>query len=465
MPPPDDVRREAGSVDASRFRRPDRAPASAPPSGDPDVLLPADGVDGPPGAAEGGRPPDHSLAAVSQTRALAEPLAALAAAFQANAEALRRSQEVTADLGRALQRADRSELLLQSTGALNDTFKGVTAVQRTLIQRIEESGKEAREGRWFLPLIVLAAVALVGGVAWVLVDGMSGLREDVMGTGDVATQLSNAARDARDETKAEWQARLETERTAHEERLRAIEDRLRSAEAERDAEKATRQSVEGDLTAARAELSVTRVDTLKVRALEDEANRLRAEQVLKDPEIERLKREVAEEKRVSADLRKRLADAGLSRPVPAGPPTEPIVAGDGAPPASAEADDGSLTRERAQLDRARGRLNELLQTGAANRADYLQVNRVGGMGLTRLVDVQATRHGPTGKPLNSIRAKELRIVVDRQRRVVEFTFTEGSLDFGGSTIPFPNGVFTSVVADGDAVGPWNASGLSVVTAK
>src|SRR5262245_27695509 len=156
-----------------RFRRPERP---APAAGDPRAL----DAEGPP--AEG----DEEAAALApfsagSSRAIAEPLAALAAAFQANVEALRRSHEVQADLGRALQRADRSEALLQSTGALNETFRGLTQVQRSLSQRIETSDKEARTGRWFLPVLVLAALVVVGTGLWLVLQYVNRWREDALG--------------------------------------------------------------------------------------------------------------------------------------------------------------------------------------------------------------------------------------------------------------------------------------------
>jgi hypothetical protein len=461
-----------GRPDATRFRRPER-PSPSPTPTEVDVV-PAGTVPGREGqngaspsaegadvAASGGE--SSALASAAQTRALAEPLAALAAAFQANAEALRRSQEVTADLGRALQRADRSELMLQSTGALNETFKGVTAVQRKLLQRVEDSEKASREGRWFLPAIVLGAVALVGGVAWIVVKRMDQVEDSVVGTGDVATQISAAAKDARTEATKDAQARLEEERSRSEARIRELEDRLRVVEADRDEQKSARQSVEGDLAAARAELTTNRVDVLKVKALEDEANRLRAEAAVRDPEIDRLRRELAEESRLSSDLRKRLVDAGVNRPIPGGPETNPTpeTTGPTAPPAPPPEGPSA----KGQVERARIRLNELLQVGAAARTDYLEINRIGAIEGNRLSEVQATRRGLGGKATNSIRARDATITVDRSLRRVEMVFTEGTLDFNGKSVPFPSGQFSVFVAEGDAVTAWTAANLPFVSVR
>jgi hypothetical protein len=80
------------------------------------------------------------------------------------------------------------------------------------------------------------------------------------------------------------------------------------------------------------------------------------------------------------------------------------------------------------------------------------------------VDVLAMHYGPTGNLLNSIRAKEMRVTADRTRRVVEFTFVDGSLDFSGKPVPFPSGVFSAIVAEGD-LAAWTGSGLSLVVAR
>jgi hypothetical protein len=87
-----------------------------------------------------------------------------------------------AELGRALQRADRSEVMIQSTGALNETFKGLTSVQRTLLQRVETAEVESKSGRWVLPILVLGALAVTGAGLALVVRKMDDVESRVVGT-------------------------------------------------------------------------------------------------------------------------------------------------------------------------------------------------------------------------------------------------------------------------------------------
>ena len=61
----------------------------------------------------------------------------LVQAFRLNAEALHRLEALQGELARAVQRSDRSELVLQSTQALNETFRGLATIQRSLLERLE----------------------------------------------------------------------------------------------------------------------------------------------------------------------------------------------------------------------------------------------------------------------------------------------------------------------------------------
>jgi hypothetical protein len=90
---------------------------------------------------------------------------------------------------------------------------------------------------------------------------------------------------------------------------------------------------------------------------------------------------------------------------------------------------------------------------------------VGGIGAQRLTDVVVQRTAPGGKVVNGIRARELRITVDRLRRVVEFVFADGALEHGSTSVPFSNGTYAVVVAEGDAVSSWTGSGLTLLVSK
>ncbi len=404
-------------------------------------------------------PPSSGGGMSPAARDLAAPLAALAAAFQANAEALRRSHELQADLGKALQRADRSEALVQNTGALNDTFKGLTQVQRSLIQQVEESGKATRANRWLLPILVLAALAVVGAGLWLVVTRLEEVESDSIGRGDFAAQLTTARREGEAAARATLEESLASERKALEARMREREEDLRAAKADAAAAQAKVKQLETELATASGEIQGARNDSLRARALEGELIQLRADAAVKGPEAERLKLELEAERRTVAELRRRLADVSLGR-VPGADQPDPS-----AERAPAPKDDASAVKDRRVLENARNRLNEVLQAGSAGRNDSIEVTAIGSVTGLRLSDVTAVRYGSTGKVMNSYKARDLRITIDRTRRVVEFAFADGSLDYAGSSVPFPGGAMTIVVAEGEQVSSWLNSGLTFVGSK
>lgn len=396
-----------------------------------------------------------------------EPLAALAAAFQANAEALRRSQDMQAELGRALQRADRSEVMIQSTGALNDTFKGLTTVQRALLQRVETAESQSKSGRWFLPLLVLGALAVVGAGLTLVVRRMQEVERDVIGNADVASQIRASLTEGVAEGRTNAEAAFAVERRVYEERLARLEAELASVRTERDARASELKEASSTLEGLKGEVMSGRADSLRARAMEEELARLRVEAASKDPELERLKREVAEGRRDNAGLRQRLADFGVGRGTPepiaeAPRPDDPSAV---PAPAASVPEDPTAARDHGGVDRAKTRMNELLQGASAGRPDYLQLVSVGGNGGSRLTNVMAARYSANGKLMSYFKAKDLRVSVDRARRVVELVFTDGAIEYAGNSLPFAGGTYTAVVAEGAQVAAWAQSGLSFVVLK
>ncbi|MFO0933374.1 MAG: hypothetical protein U1E39_11770 [Planctomycetota bacterium] len=264
-PVPSSPRDDDAADDGGKYRR---ARRPAPPPGE------SRGVEDPFAASN-----DVSLtpASTGGSRAIAEPLAALAAAFQANAEALRRSQEMQAELGRALQRGDRSEVMVQTTGALNETFKGLTQVQRSLVSRIDASERTAKEGRWFLPILVLGAMAVLGGALFLVVRRMGELERDVVGTGDTATQLTVQFDKGVEAGRRDAAVAADAERATLLGRIERLDAELKAAIAARDERSAAAAQAAADLAAAQAEVLGARGEALRSRALEAELTRLRGE--------------------------------------------------------------------------------------------------------------------------------------------------------------------------------------------
>jgi hypothetical protein len=152
-------------------------------------------------------------------------------------------------------------------------------------------------------------------------------------------------------------------------------------------------------------------------------------------------------------------------PAPDAPSPLDPAADAAATAAAAQAPDRTLSRDKRTIDTTIGRLNDLLQASAGGRPDHLQLLKVGGIGAQRMTDVVVQRTSSAGKVVNAIRAKELRIAVDRVRRVVEFLFAEGTVELGATSVPFSGNTYSVVVADGDAVSVWTGSGLTLLTSK
>jgi hypothetical protein len=293
-------------------------------------------------------------------------------------------------------------------------------------------------------------------------------REQTVGTSDVATQLAGQFQKGIEQGRADEAEAAKARLLSLDERIRALEQSLAAAQSERDAKTAAAVAAAGELSTLRAEVQASRVDSLKVRALEEEADRLRREATSKDPEIARLERALADERQDNAALRRQLGDAALLRTV--GKDAAAAAAGEGATapaPAAADAppDDPSINRDRRTVDRLRGRINELLKVGAGTRPDYLQVLSIGGVTPNRVVDVKVGRYNASGRLLTAIVARDLRVTVDHLRRIVEMQFVEGHLERGDQQTPFAGGIYSTIVAEGDQVAAWSASGFTFVSSK
>jgi hypothetical protein len=104
----------------------------------------------------------------------------LAKAFRLNAEILRRIQETQQDIARTLERSDRSDMVIRSADALNETFRGVRSTQKALLERIEET--RSRHGRTLLVVGAAAIVAvalLVLGARWLVERTQEETRREV----------------------------------------------------------------------------------------------------------------------------------------------------------------------------------------------------------------------------------------------------------------------------------------------
>ena len=249
----------------------------------------------------------------AEQRAASGPLRDLALALQQNAEALRSVQDTQERIARAVDRTDRTEAVVQSTQALNDTFRGVRAAQEARAPGLYmAAGWPRRYGR---------AAALVGGApaagaGWFLVNREDDLRGRIE---ELRADLGSGDREA-------WEA---SRRTAEKDLL----DRIEALSRQSSLTEAERRGKEKELLDRMDELEALRREgeaaTARRGALEAELGRLRREN-------ESLKAEAAALRRAAEEAEDRVARAttggGGAAPPPPAPPAPPPRAPPQPPP-------------------------------------------------------------------------------------------------------------------------------------
>lgn len=96
---------------------------------------------------------------------LPAPLLAMAEALRANAEALHRLDQSQKRIAESIEKSERAQQVVASTRTLNDTFRGLSEIQRGLLDAVVKNGKG---GGGASPLLLLLA-ALLSGLLCVLV--------------------------------------------------------------------------------------------------------------------------------------------------------------------------------------------------------------------------------------------------------------------------------------------------------
>jgi hypothetical protein len=387
----------------------------------------------------------------------ASALADLARAFQANAEALQQVNSVQGEIARAIRRTDRSEAMIASTNALNDTFRGLTTIQREILDRLDESRR--RPSR-LVPMLLLALlVVFVGGTVAVvhIIDLARSERTNPFEIADRVTEardqgrleggaLKDAEVERAREEMEEAEARLSDLQVRYEEKQRALDDAL-----------VQKRGVEAEQQALADRLLEMRNESAARKALESEMQAANQRLAVLEPRVRDLQADLDQEKAEKSRLLQRLAEvkAGIAveEPAPIGPegekPGVQAIAPSGPP----------VSRDARQLEAILSRVNRFLESGAGG-SEYWQIRKVDGVSSDRLHGVVAYRYDPHGKLLDGADAKELVIWADRNARRVDFEFREGAKLFEGVRTPFAGGSWTLPVAQGeDLVRLWTNSGL------
>jgi hypothetical protein len=110
---------------------------------------------------------DRALKAPEPLGGLPAPLQAMADALRANAEALQKLDRSQQRIAESIEKSERAQQVVASTRALNDTFKGLSEIQRGLLDTLVKAG---RGGRGASPLLILLAAILSGLLSILVYD-------------------------------------------------------------------------------------------------------------------------------------------------------------------------------------------------------------------------------------------------------------------------------------------------------
>jgi len=113
------------------------------------------------------RSEERTLQTRPDPQSMPAPLAAMAEALRANAEALKRLDSSQRRIAETIERSDRSQQVVTSTRALNETFRGLSEIQRGLLDTLVRTRSRGGGGS---PLLLLAVALLAGLLSVLLYD-------------------------------------------------------------------------------------------------------------------------------------------------------------------------------------------------------------------------------------------------------------------------------------------------------
>lgn len=483
----------------------------------------------------------------------------LARAFQANAEALQSIHEIQATLATALKRNDRSEMMLQSTQALNETFRNLTTIQRQMLTQMQEQQAASRRSP-LVPMMLLGLLVVLLGGVYLIIDQLQEARPSMEELARVRDENERGRLDAYREGQARGVEEAGTKLTSLEDELDRSRVRLLALEGERDAARADidelereKRSIETERNDLADRVVKAQNEAMARKLVEETAREHKADLVVAQARLQQLEQDLERERTRNERLLKQVAAYGLGladeeplievrypdreRPAPsavppapdAGPgpppvsrdpvdleevpgapraPTRPAPDDLGSPPAgpgelpapTVRMADGTparfpppdpspgepaeqtapaaprpqpipvdwrrdLNRDAVLTGRIRSVVNRLLGAGSEttrSRSEW-QVSKLGGVTQDVLGDVMLLQYDPSGRLLGNLSAQEMRIVADREGKVVTLVLKTGRRVFDGRAQPLPDQGVRLIVAKGDDhVRAWLNSGLVMV---
>lgn len=212
------------------------------------------------------RPPESEPALPAERPAeggaVGRHMEGIEAAMKLQAEILKRMHDQQEEMTQTLKDSSRSEMMIQSTRSLNDSFTGMKRVQESLIDRL---GSDAGRRKWVVAALLLG----LAGIAVAVIFGVQAL-------GDRVEETGRRLEEPREDPAA--QAAL-TEIQGMRDRLKQMEgrdqalflDRLDKLQDQVQRLQAERLQIQQERDRAREALGAGKADALRVREELDDA--------------------------------------------------------------------------------------------------------------------------------------------------------------------------------------------------
>ncbi|MDJ0974436.1 MAG: hypothetical protein QNJ98_08265 [Planctomycetota bacterium] len=498
----------------------------------------------------------------------------LARAFQANAEALQSIHEVQATLATSLKRGDRSEMMLQSTQALNETFRNLTTIQRQMLTQMQEQQAATRRSP-LVPMMLLGLLVVLLGGVYLIIDQLQEARPSMEELARVRDENEQGRLEAYRDGEARGMEAAGSKLASLEDEVDRSRLRVHALESERDAARADVEELEREKRAVETERNdlADRVvkaqnEAMARKLVEDTAREHKADLVVAKARLDQLEADLERERARNERLLKQVAAYGLLKeeplidvrypdreaakpdatppptslpatpapasdvppatppatptaepvdledlPGPEAPVASPAVPGDdlGAPPtgpgdlpaprvrspdggpapfpppapnrtepADAPAPEGpktqpvpvdwrrDLNRDAVLTGRIRSVVNRLLDAGSQttrSRSEW-QLTKLGGVTQDVLGDVMLLQYDNAGRLIGNLSAQEMRIIANRDTKVVTLVLKTGKRVFDRRAEPLPEQGVRLIVAKGEEhVRAWRNSGLVMIHDK
>jgi hypothetical protein len=385
---------------------------------------------------------ERALQPLPDLQSMPAPLAAMAEALRANAEALQRLDANQRHIADTIERSDRAQQVVASTRALNETFRGLSDIQRGLLDAIV---KTRRGGS---PLLFAVAALLLALFAVLLYDRWMVARTVPIERYEETRAEAAALRTTIEDLKGRIAAGGEQART-YESRLGEKEEALAAAARKAEELGGKISTLELDLKEKEARLE----QFLAVKSQADLAGALQIQNAGLEREIRDLREKVTTLERERANALEvfgnKLMDLRGVDPAEVKEAARKLGVYEEPPPPPKP---GTVTLSRSGERLLVGQLNRLLP----DAEESYDLVHVGGVADGhRLLDVTLTRNRNRFL-VNSLKCKELVVVVDALADTLELRLKDGVITNAarpGEEIPVsPDG--HSIFVAGAGVREW-----------